>query len=254
MAVWDRYVGEADRAIYDAAGFGQRVGQGHSPALVIIDVTYSFCGRDPVTDGRNPDEVTAHHHGIDAWDAVHATAELLVQARASGTPVFYTAGLDYRPDGRDAGRWQDKNPRLVSDSVRRTQSGDYSGNEIVAQIQPMPGDFVLRKAKPSAFFGTPLHAFLTDLGVDTLLMCGVTTSGCVRATVIDGFSHNYRVNVVEECTFDRSALVHAMNLFDIDRKYADVVSLADTTGYLRGLGAGSRPEAAVSQNVGNGRS
>ncbi|UWZ39241.1 isochorismatase family protein [Dactylosporangium roseum] len=248
MAVWDEFVGDADKAIYERAGIGARVGRGSRPAVIIIDVTYSFCGpgprRLPAADPGPADEVSAHHHGIDAWDAVRATADLLVEARASAVPVFYTAGIDYRADGRDAGRWRDKTPRLVSDSVRRTEAGDYSGNEIVAELRPSDGDFVIRKAKPSAFFGTPLQAYLTDHMVDTLLICGVTTSGCVRATVIDGFSHNYRVNVVEECVFDRCRPVHAMNLFDMDRKYADVTSVASTVEYLRSLRGGEHPADA----------
>lgn len=230
MAVWDEFVRDADRELYVQAGFGARVGQGVRPAVLVIDVTNNFCSGGAASE---PDGlVSAHHHGIDSTSAVLANQELLTKARECDVPVFYTACADYMAGGRDAGRWADKNPRLVSGSLVETDAGDYSGNEIVAEIVPEPGDYVLRKSKPSAFFGTPLQSLLTNLSIDTLLVTGVATSGCVRSTVIDGFSHNYRVNVVEECTFDRSAQVHAMNMFDMDQKYADVVSLADTIEYL----------------------
>jgi nicotinamidase-related amidase len=107
----------------------------------------------------------------------------------------------------------------------------------VAEIAPQPRDVVIGKLKPSAFFGTPLASYLLELKVDTLIVCGTTTSGCVRASVLDAFSLGYRVAVVEECTFDRGEVSHAINLFDMNAKYADVVSLEATTGYLRGLAA-----------------
>jgi nicotinamidase-related amidase len=111
----------------------------------------------------------------------------------------------------------------------------FVGSDIVKEIAPEPRDVLLRKSKPSAFFGTGLLHYLLELKVDTLLVTGTTTSGCVRATVIDAFSHNFNVAVVEECTFDRGEASHAINLFDMNAKYADVVSLQTTIDYLAGL-------------------
>jgi maleamate amidohydrolase len=102
----------------------------------------------------------------------------------------------------------------------------------VREIAPRDGDIVIRKDKPSVFFGTPLMSYLHELQVDTLLVAGTTTSGCVRATVVDAFSYNFKVVVVEECVFDRGQASHKVNLFDMQAKYADVVPLEAALGYL----------------------
>jgi nicotinamidase-related amidase len=146
-------------------------------------------------------------------------------------PVIYSTGMDIRPDGFERGRWKDKNSRGSEDwTTHRTD-----GNTIIAPIAPRAEDLVVRKDKPSAFFGTLLSSFLIDLQADSVLVCGTTTSGCVRATVVDAFSYNFRVSIVEDCTFDRGQASHAVNLFDMSQKYADVVSLAETREYLQGL-------------------
>ena len=112
------------------------------------------------------------------------------------------------------------------------------GNDIIPPIAPHAIDVVIAKNKPSVFFGTLLAAYLVDLQADSLIVCGSTTSGCIRATVIDGFSYNYRMSVVEECTFDRSEASHAINLFDMHQKYADVVALDQVLAYLDQLPEG----------------
>jgi maleamate amidohydrolase len=112
------------------------------------------------------------------------------------------------------------------------------GNNIVKEIAPLAHEFVIEKLKPSAFYGTPLLGYLIDLGVDTLLVCGTTTSGCVRATVLDAFNHNYHISIVEECTFDRFESSHAINLFDMNAKYADVIGVDEATDYMRGIPRG----------------
>jgi nicotinamidase-related amidase len=110
---------------------------------------------------------------------------------------------------------------------RRTRRWD-----IIDEVAPLPGEAVLRKSSPSAFWGTPLVGHLHYLGVDTIITCGESTSGCVRASVVDGCTYRYRMIVVEECVFDRHEAAHAMNLFDMHQKYADVVSLDDVMEYL----------------------
>ena len=109
---------------------------------------------------------------------------------------------------------------------------EAAGNEIVAEVAPEPRDIVVVKAKPSGFFGTPLLSYLIYLKVDTLLVCGVSTSGCVRATVTDAFSNNFRVGLIEDGCFDRTEAAHAINLFDLNAKYADVVSSAEVLEYV----------------------
>ncbi len=110
-------------------------------------------------------------------------------------------------------------------------------NQIVDEVAPQPGELVLEKAAASAFHGTPLVFWLNYHGIDTVIACGETTSGCVRASVVDGATYRYAMGVVEECTFDRTEASHYINLFDMNQKYADVVSLADTVTYLDGIGA-----------------
>jgi maleamate amidohydrolase len=102
----------------------------------------------------------------------------------------------------------------------------------VAEIAPLETEYVVEKAKASAFFGTPLSSYLQRNGIDTLLVCGTSTSGCVRASVTEAFSHGYRVFVVEECVFDRSALSHAVNLFEMNAKYASVIPYDAAAGYV----------------------
>ena len=112
---------------------------------------------------------------------------------------------------------------------------NLDGNEINAEIAPEPSDIVIKKLKPSGFHGTPLNSFLTNLKADSILMVGTTTSGCVRASVIDGFSENYRITLVEEGCFDRSEASHAINLCDMNAKYADVVGTEEVIAYIDGL-------------------
>jgi maleamate amidohydrolase len=224
---WDPYLSERDRAVAAAAGLGRRAGYGERPALVVIDVTVNFCGDrpEPILDSiprwRNS-------CGQAAWDAVPAIQELLRTARAAGVPVIYSAGLDTPPDPVYSGRWADKNRRRGEDAT----PARAGGNEILEPIAPEEGDIVIRKTKPSVFHGTPLLSYLVDLQVDTLVCCGTATSGCVRSTVLDAFCNNYRVAVVEEATFDRIDVSHAIALFDIEQKYGDVVSLDDASSYL----------------------
>ena len=129
-----------------------------------------------------------------------------------------------------------KNSRTDEDvTAPKTTGFNRDGNEIMDEIAPSPQDIVIYKHKPSAFSGTPLSGFLNDLGADSLLVTGTTTSGCVRASVIDAFSNNYRVAVVEEGCFDRSQASHAINLCDMHAKYADVVTTEDALSYVDGL-------------------
>src|SRR5690606_30903109 len=165
-----------------------------------------------------------HSCGQEGWDAVASTSTLLDAVRAKRIPVIYSTGQAPRHDGFDAGRWADKNARSDED-VPNDQS---DGNKIPPAIAPQPQDIVIEKLKPSAFFGTALTGYLLDLQADSVIVCGTTTSGCVRATVVDAFSYNLRVSVVEECTFDRGEISHQISLFDMNEKYADVVTLQDT--------------------------
>jgi nicotinamidase-related amidase len=196
--------------------------------VLIVDVNYNFCGEErlPLLESI---EKWRNCCGPQAWDAIPRIAQLLETARAQHLPVFYSTGLRSGTTDFDRGRWIDKNTRGTEDR------GKPRGREIVKEIGPLPHEIVVYKPKPSMFFASALTGYLTDLGADSVIVCGTATSGCIRATVIDAFSLNFRVSVVEECTFDRGEVSHAINLFDMHQKYADVVSLDDTLAHIKGL-------------------
>ncbi|MGH7004373.1 MAG: isochorismatase family protein [Alphaproteobacteria bacterium] len=232
--VWDKFLTPRDKQIFGAAGYEQPQGFGKRPALLIIDVNYNFCGDrpEPILESvkRWPNSC-----GEDAWAALPHIQSLLGTARGKGLPVIYTTG-GFRADGWDYGSWHWKNSR-IKESVRQPKR-NIDGEAIMAEIAPRPEDLVIPKLKPSAFHGTPLRPFLTLLGADSLIVCGTTTSGCVRATVIDAFSDNYRVTIAEEGCFDRAQSSHAINLMDMQAKYADVRPAAEIAAHLAGLPEG----------------
>jgi maleamate amidohydrolase len=142
-----------------------------------------------------------------------------------------------REDNWDSGSWTWKNGRSDEDMTSKP-STNVDGNDIVAEIAPAPQDIVVLKQKPSGFFGTNMASYLTLLGCDSVIVTGTTTSGCVRATVLDAFSLNYRIALAEEGCFDRSQASHAINLCDMNAKYADVVKTAEALAFLDSLPAG----------------
>ncbi len=223
---WDGLIPEHERAIYRAAGYGRRGEWGARPALLVVDVNYNFAGDRP-----EPllDSITRFRNscGEVAWRVIPRIAALLEGARARGVPVLYST-QGYRPDAVGAGSWGQKNSR----AARPSEDELRLGTEIVKEIAPQPGEIVIRKDKPSVFFGTALTSHLVALGIDTVVIAGAVTSGCVRATAVDAFSYNYRVVVVEDCVFDRAETTHLVNLFDLDAKYADVVPAAEVVAYF----------------------
>ncbi len=229
MAVWDDVIPADERRIYDIGGWGRRMGYGSRPAVVVVDVNYDFVGDRPEPILTSI-ERWRYSCGEAGWRGVHAIAELIAAARRRRVPIFYTT-VEHRADGFDYGRDRDKNFR----TGEATSVTGSRGPEMPVEIAPRPEDIVISKKKASGFFGTPLASYLIDLGVDTLLVTGTSTSGCVRATVVDGNAYNFRVCVVEEGTFDRSVVAHKVNLFDMHMKYADVVSLGETKRYLAAL-------------------
>lgn len=226
---WNRFLTAGDQEAAAQAGYGARMGFGHTPVLMVVDATYAFCGM-PGQDLAASSTVYRNSCGPAAWAAVDAISSLVKVAHQSGVPVLYTKPARPRPDGFNRGRWLDKNRRGREDMAPAPRA-----TEIVDAITPTERDLVVEKEKPSAFFGTPVEGYLTDLGADTVVICGGVTSGCIRSTAIDAFSYNYRVVVVEEGTFDRLEVSHWINLFDMDQKYADVVVAAEVEQYLAGI-------------------
>jgi maleamate amidohydrolase len=229
--IWDRFLTERDKAVIDAAGFGARAGYGLRPALIIVDVTYGFTGDrpEPILESIKR---WSSSSGAESWDAIAVIKRVADAFRAKCLPVIYSHG-QVRSDNWDNGSWSWKNKRTVEATVRAEPSLGF--NEIVADIAPRPRDIVIPKQKPSAFFGTNLAGYLVLLGCDSIVVAGTTTSGCVRATVIDAFSNNFRSIVVEDACFDRAQASHAVSLFDMHAKYADVVPSSDVLKYVDGL-------------------
>ena len=202
-----------DKDAYRRQNFGNRVGFGRKPALLIVDFQVGFA--DPEVFG-----------GGNVREAVAATAPLLAEMRALGLPVAYTRAV-FADDGSDAGVFGMKVPALK----RLTDSADIS--QIVPELTPVHGEYVVRKTGPSAFFGTSLASWLNAKGVDTLMVTGATTSGCVRASVIDSISYNYRTTVVTDCCGDRALEPHEANLFDMGQKYADLMTASEAIAQAR---------------------
>jgi maleamate amidohydrolase len=198
--------------IYRRQGFAQPVGIGAAPALVIVDFVLGFA--DP-----------AHFGGGNIGLAIAETVRLLAFARARGLPVAHTRVV-YAEDGSDAGVFARKAPGLLG----LTEASPLS--HIVPELSPASGEFVIRKRQASAFFGTELAGWLAFRRVDTLLVAGCTTSGCVRATVVDACSHNLRTVVVTDCVGDRALAPHEANLFDMGQKYADLMARAEVEASL----------------------
>ncbi|SCK47728.1 Nicotinamidase-related amidase [Streptomyces sp. WMMB 714] len=213
-----RYGRETD-ATYERAGFGAAVRRGTRPVLVVVDLTRGF------TEDSFPS-------GADLTEVVGATTELTEAARAARVPVVWTA-ISYTPaeaEGRSV-TWLDKAPGMRA---------LLEGSDAVAldpRLPRRPEDHLVVKKGASAFFGTSLAATLTGLGCDTALVCGATTSGCVRATAVDAVQSGFPVLVPRECAGDRAQGPHDAALFDIQAKYGDVVALSDALAYLSGLPA-----------------
>jgi maleamate amidohydrolase len=230
MASWDDILTARDKDVFALSGYGKRVGFGQRPAVLVIDVNYNFVGDKPEPILQSVKRFR-NSCGEEGWEGVHRIAELLSEARKKHLPTFYTTGHDDRTNSVAFGRWRGKNSRSTED----TNEAWDKGNEIVTEIAPQQEDIVVRKQKPSAFFGTPLISMLNEVHADSVLVTGTTTSGCVRASVIDAFSYNLKVSVVEECVFDRGQSSHKINLFDMAMKYADVIPLKEAVDYIRGL-------------------
>jgi maleamate amidohydrolase len=229
--VWDRFLTERDKKVLGAAGYGTRAGYGKRPALLIIDVTYGFTGDrpEPILESIKRWNNSC---GEESWSAIAAIGRLATVCRDRNIPVIYSTG-EARPDNWDSGSWSWKNSRTDEIAPPRGNMPGY--NEVVTELAPLPQDIVVRKQKPSAFFGTNLTSYLTYLGCDSLILTGCTTSGCVRATAIDAFSLNYRTIVVEDGCFDRSEASHAVTLFDLNCKYSDVLASEEVAAHVATL-------------------
>ena len=221
--VWEDVIDDEIRQI--AGNYETRKGFRSRPALLCIDNYNAVFGdrAEPVLESmqRFPSSC-----GLAAWEALNPTKRLMEMARSAGIPVIHTTRDDLSQSGRSS---------LSSTKRVRHDSDPAWDHAFFAELVPTAGELVIRKTRASAFFGTSLIAHLVQMDVNQLIVCGNSTSGCIRASVIEGFMHGFSVAVVEECVFDRNWLSHKVNLFDMNCKYADVVFLDDALGYLTGL-------------------
>jgi nicotinamidase-related amidase len=227
--IWDKFLTPRDKEVFAQSGYGRRGGFGTRPALFIIDVQYNFCGDQPedILDGLRQYRT---HCGREAWEAVRHIEPLLVMAREKNLPVFYTESAR-RADLVDSGVQVGKSHR----GAERTVLEGTHATQTVAPLAPREQDIRIGKRKPSCFFGTIFMSHLNYFDVDTLILTGCTTSGCLRATAVDAYSYNFKVVIPEECAFDRFEASHAINLFDLNCKYADVIPATEVAAYMAAL-------------------
>ena len=208
---------KSDEEFFRERGFGLKMGFGQHPALIVIDLIKAF------TDAKRP-------LGSNLDTQIAATQTLLSVAHDRGFPVFFSTVRYDEADTRDAGIWRLKQKGVVD------LAADTNGHEFDERLDVRKNDSVLLKKYASCFFGTDLIPRLTSRGIDTLIMTGCTTSGCIRATAVDSVQNGFRPMVVREGVGDRSQAAHDQSLFDLNAKYADVVSLDETLQYLRSVG------------------
>jgi len=208
---------DRDEKMFQERGFSRRIGYGQKPALVVIDMQKGF---------TNPDAAL----GSNLDSQVDAIIPLLDVAHERKIPVFFTVGAYDDPDFKDAGLWIHKIAGLA------TLAAGTENVEVDDRLDRRPGDALMPKKYASCFFGTDFASRLASQGIDTLIITGCTTSGCVRATAVDSCHSGYRPIVVREAVGDRSVAAHEQSLTDLDNKYADVTSLDDALAYMRRVG------------------
>ena len=223
---WEDLLTDIDRKVIEQAGYGQSRGLGRRPVFLLIDAQYNYFGDDKEILEQLEDWPSGA--GQAAWRTMDGIKKLLAAFRSKGLPVIYTRQVQDRMilDGfamKAAGR----NQQLYLEGSR--------GTEIVDELKPLETDFVINKTQSSAFLGTPLPSLLTRLKVDTVIIAGGTTCGCVRATAVESVSRGYDTVVLHDCVFDRITLSHKASLLDLWMKYCDLLDTSEVVDYLAGL-------------------
>lgn len=210
----------SQRLDYEAIGFGHAAGKGTAPALLVIDMC----------SGITAQQESAMY--IDMANEIANINSIASLMRGSGFPVVFLVPGYTAPHYKDAGRLLEKVPAVAA------FDRESPAVAIDSRLEVSLADTVVEKQYPSAFFGTSLQSMLTSLGIDTVIVTGNSTSGCVRATVTDAVSAGFYVVIPKECVADRASLSHEVNLFDMNAKYADVVTVEDVAGYIADLSGG----------------
>jgi nicotinamidase-related amidase len=215
---WKDLIDQDTLQIYQA--YRRQIYVGDNPAVLAIDLYNKayLGGNRPV---KEVDREFSGSCGEHAWKAISPTQRLFAAARRAGVPVIYTT--------------RHVDTRGVQSTNRNLKELTDDTYDIKAELKPEAGELVIYKERASAFFGTPLIAHLQMMKVDSLIICGESTSGCVRASTVDAYSYGFHNVVVEECTYDRSPICHKVNLFDLHHKYADVMHVEEVLAHLDGL-------------------
>jgi nicotinamidase-related amidase len=224
---WRRHLTDEDRAVLAAGGFAGSSWTGERPGLLVVDAQHGFVGLDaPALESVR---VYPTSVGARAWRAVEVIAGLLARARAAGRPVVFSqSGVPPGEAGFD--------PFAAKVAAIRAPGppAPLPAYDIVPPLAPRAGETVVRKQCASAFFGSPLASALRHLRVDSLVVCGFTTSGCVRATVVDAASHGFPVTLVADACADRIPISHDVTLLDVDGRYGDVAAADEAARRLTG--------------------
>lgn len=223
--VWDEILSETDKEVVVKGGYGRRSGLGKRPLVMVIDIQNNYVGYDkPILE--QIDEWPSGGGQV-GWRAIENIEKLLAKSRDKNIPILYTRNVQKNItfDG-----FSNKTDRDQSKYIE-----GHFGTMIVDRATPQPGELVIDKAYASAFYATPLVSWLVKLEIDSLLIVGGSTSGCVRATAIDAVSRNFRVAVIEDCVYDRIEISHKVSLFDLWMKYSDVINLQESLEYIESL-------------------
>jgi nicotinamidase-related amidase len=234
MTPWQKYLTDQDLAVVARGKFGRRMGFGCRPAVLVIDAQNYMIG-EAGNDARWPSSC-----GEPGRRAVAAIVEVVTAAQVAQVPCFFSR-FEVDRAGTDMGVYRRK--RDLLDTETWCLAGT-AGAQMVAALKPAERDLVFVKKKPSGFHGTPLLGYLIDRRIDTLIVTGGATSNCIRATVFDAASYNFRTIVPHEAVFDRIPISHAISLFDMDRQFADVVPMSQVLDYLRSCSGGSAAATA----------
>ncbi|MGA2757464.1 MAG: isochorismatase family protein [Solirubrobacteraceae bacterium] len=225
--IWDDLITEQDREVYASGAFGGKTGIGSRPAVVVVDVLNKSIGDEPLPILEAMKRFGKSCCGEYGWAAIPHIANTIGAARAADLPVVYT--IPQAPQARPEhtlARFEEKMPGWMD------YSGERDGYAFADELKPQPGDIIIEKPTASSFYRTDLEERLAAEGVDCLIVTGGATSGCVRATVVDAHARGFKINVVEDGVFDRGQITHAINLFDMQAKYADVISAREVVRRL----------------------
>jgi nicotinamidase-related amidase len=237
MRIWDKFLSENDKRFIGASGLKKPMGYGKRPALMLIDNWVAVLGTKPLPLEESIKEYPMST-GLVGWEAVKHQKRLLKLCREINIPIIHTT-LDTDPhsprDWMSAVRGDPKKRTMRPLPGEKSATSDPRLFAFTPDLAPIDEEIIIRKSAASPFHGTYLVSALTRFSIDTLLICGESTSGCVRAAAVDGASYCYRVIIVEECVYDRTEACHAINLFDMNQKYGEVRGIEDVTGWLHNI-------------------